>query len=98
MAISSPCFSHCSCTIPPLTWVPLRLPKSRTWNFPSCPRTTQCLRETEGSVTATAFEASRPMVISPSDKGIVESFNGPESTTSLGRKASHPVPFLSHFD
>ncbi|MFZ0950421.1 MAG: hypothetical protein WAN19_20000, partial [Candidatus Sulfotelmatobacter sp.] len=62
------------------------------------PRTTQCLRETEGSVTATAFEASRPMVISPSDKGIVESFNGPDSTTSLGRKASHPVPFLSHFD
>ena len=37
------------------------------------------------------------MVISSSDSGIVESFKGPESTRSLGRKLIHPAPFLSQF-
>jgi hypothetical protein len=65
--------------------VPLRLSRSRTRNRPSWPVSRQCFRETEGSTIAIPFEASRPIVISPSDKGIVESFRGPESTRSLGR-------------
>jgi hypothetical protein len=35
---------------------------------------------------AIPFDGSLPIVTSPSDRGIVESFKGPESTTSLGRK------------
>ena len=35
---------------------------------------------------AIPLDASRPMVISASESGMVESFKGPESTRSLGRK------------
>src|ERR1700719_1084880 len=93
-AISSPCCSHCSSTPVPLTSVPLRLSRSRTRNLPSCALSTQCFRETEGSTTAIPFEASRPMVTSPSDRGMVESFNGPESTRSLARKLAYLEPLL----
>src|ERR1700728_1686086 len=91
--IASPCCSHCSSTPTPFTRVPLRLSRSRTWNLPPWPVIKQCLRETEGSETAIPFDASRPMVISASDRGIVESFKGPESTRSLGR-TRHLVPLL----
>src|SRR5258706_2170380 len=96
-AISSPCCSHCSSTPAPFTRVPLRLSRSRTRNFPSCPLSRQCFRETEGSTTAIPFDASRPMLISPSDRGIVASFKGPDSTRSLGRKRYYLAVFLSHF-
>src|ERR1700689_1724621 len=95
--IWSSCSSHCSSTPEPFTWVPLRLSRSRTRNLPSCRLTKQCFRETEGSVTAIPFDASRPMVSSSSERGIVESFRGPESTRSLGRKLSHLQQFISHF-
>ena len=87
-------FSHCSSTPAPFTRVPLRLSRSRTRNFPSRQLSKQCFRETEGSVIAIPFDASRPIVISSSDSGIVESFRGPESTSSLGRKLLHLAPLL----
>ena len=88
MAISSPCCSHCSSTPVPFTRVPLRLSRSRTRNLPSCPLTRQCFRETEGSTIAIPFDASRPMVTSPSDRGIVESFKGPGKHQESGTQAS----------
>src|ERR1039458_10439276 len=97
VAIWSPCCSHCSSTPAPFTWVPLRLSRSRTRNLPSCQLTKQCFRETEGSVTAIPFDASRPMVIDREGRGIVESFKGPESTRSLGRNFLTSRPFLSQF-
>src|SRR6266404_34494 len=96
-AISSPCCSPCSSTAAPFTRVPLRLSRSRTRNLPSCTLSRQCFRETDGSMIAIPFDASLPTVTSPSDRGIVESFKGPESTSSLGRKLFYPAPFLSHF-
>src|SRR5580700_3880802 len=94
VTISSPCCSHCSPTPAPFTSVPLRLSRSRTRNLPSCQLTRQCFRETEGSTTAIPFDASRPIVTSPSDRGIVESFKGPESTRSLGRMLPSPRGLL----
>ena len=95
-AISSPCRNRCSFTTAPLTRVPLRLSRSRTWNSPFSPRNAQCFRETDGSMTATLFVASLPIVTSPSGRGIVESFKGPESTKSLGRKGSLPRALSYH--
>src|ERR1700678_232306 len=96
-AISSPCFNSWFCTASPLTRVPLRLPRSRTQNLPSCPRRIQCFRETEGSTTGMPLVDSRPRVTSPSPTAIIESFNGPESAKSLGCKQSTSCSSLSHF-
>ena len=85
MAISSPCRSHCSFTGRPFTRVPFRLSRSLIWNRPSSRRSKQCFRETEGSMTATKLAGSRPIVASPSGSGMVESFEGPAITSSLGR-------------
>jgi hypothetical protein len=75
--------------------VPLRLSRSLIWKRPSTRRSKQCFRETEGSVTATTLVGSRPTVASPSGSGMVESFEGPAITSSLGRnQVSHSVAEL----
>ena len=40
---------------------------------------------------------SRPTLISASAKGMVESFSGPESTSSLGRKRIYLEVVIPHF-
>ncbi len=46
---------------------------------------------------AMPLPASRPIEVSSSVRGVVESFNGPESAKSLGRKLSPSAPSLSQF-
>ena len=47
-------------------------------------RTEQCRRETSGSLIATALLCSRPMMVSPSTRGMVVPFNGPLIAISRG--------------
>src|SRR5215469_9652937 len=80
----SPCSSAFSRVGTPLTRVPFRLSRSRICNFPSARQMEQCFLETSGSLRATGFVGSLPIVVSVSARGIVVPLSGPVIAISRG--------------
>src|SRR5439155_21898984 len=74
--------SFVSSTCSPFTYVPFRLPTSRTKNAPPCRTNSACLRETVMSSRKTSLSVFRPAVVTSFSRRNVDPAFGPRFTRS----------------